>query len=152
MKLSQQEYWSRLPCSPPGNLPIPGIKPGSPGTPVSAGRFFTTWATWKVPQCKQHRQMMGQDGFPGFFQPLPWVFCGCAWRFDQDCHLLWQAEQWHLKYFYIPISLSLSTHTHTHKILKHGKNEFGAMMKLKTKRWGVDAGWSWQVQSNHVSH
>ena len=26
---SRQEYWSRLPCSPPGDLPVPGIKPGS---------------------------------------------------------------------------------------------------------------------------
>ena len=26
----RQEYWSRLPCSPPGDLPNPGIKPRSP--------------------------------------------------------------------------------------------------------------------------
>ena len=26
----RQEYWSGLPCSPPGNLPVPGIKSGSP--------------------------------------------------------------------------------------------------------------------------
>ena len=58
--------------------------------------------------------MIGQNGFPGFFQPLPWVFCGYTWRFDQGCYLLGQAEQWHLKYFHIPISLSLHTHTHTH--------------------------------------
>ena len=25
-----QEYWSGLPCSPPGDLPNPGIEPGSP--------------------------------------------------------------------------------------------------------------------------
>ena len=25
-----QEYWSGLPCPPPGDLPDPGIKPGSP--------------------------------------------------------------------------------------------------------------------------
>ena len=29
-KLSRQEYWSRLSCPPPGDLPNPGIKPGSP--------------------------------------------------------------------------------------------------------------------------
>ena len=49
------------------------------------------------------------------------------------------------------LSLSLSLHTHTHihthththihKILKHGIKDFGAMIKLKTKRWGVDASW-----------
>ena len=27
---SQQEYWSGLPCPPPGGLPDPGIKPRSP--------------------------------------------------------------------------------------------------------------------------
>ena len=26
---SRQEYWSGLPCPPPGDLPNPGIKPGS---------------------------------------------------------------------------------------------------------------------------
>ena len=30
MGFSRQEYWSRLPCPPPGDLPDPGIKPGSP--------------------------------------------------------------------------------------------------------------------------
>ena len=40
--LSRQEYWSGLPCPPPGNLPHPGIKPASPLSPALAGRFFTT--------------------------------------------------------------------------------------------------------------
>ena len=29
-EFSRQEYWSRLPCPPPGDLPNPGIEPGSP--------------------------------------------------------------------------------------------------------------------------
>ena len=29
MGFSRQEYWSGLPCSPPGDLPDPGIKPTS---------------------------------------------------------------------------------------------------------------------------
>ena len=29
MVLSRQEYWSRFPCSPPGDPPNPGIKPRS---------------------------------------------------------------------------------------------------------------------------
>ena len=29
-RFSQQEYWSRLPCPPPWNLPNPGIEPRSP--------------------------------------------------------------------------------------------------------------------------
>ena len=34
----RQEYQSGLPCPPPGDLPDPGIEPGSPAL---AGRFFT---------------------------------------------------------------------------------------------------------------
>ena len=30
MEFSRQEYWSRLPCPPPGDLPEPVIEPGSP--------------------------------------------------------------------------------------------------------------------------
>ena len=31
---SSQEYWSGLPCSPPGEFPNPGIKPMSPASPA----------------------------------------------------------------------------------------------------------------------
>ena len=34
MGLSRQEYWSGLPCPPPGDLPDPGIKPASPVSPA----------------------------------------------------------------------------------------------------------------------
>ena len=30
MEFSRQEYWSGLPCPSPGDLPDPGIEPGSP--------------------------------------------------------------------------------------------------------------------------
>ena len=30
MEFSRQEYWSGLPFPPPGDLPHPGIEPGSP--------------------------------------------------------------------------------------------------------------------------
>ena len=39
MGFSRQEYWSGLPCPPPGDLPDPGIQPVSP---EFAGGFFTT--------------------------------------------------------------------------------------------------------------
>ena len=42
MGFSRQEYWSGLPCLPPGDLP----DPGSPTSPALAGGFFTTTATW----------------------------------------------------------------------------------------------------------
>ena len=37
MGFSRQEYWSRLPCLPPGDLPNPGIKPMSLTSPALAG-------------------------------------------------------------------------------------------------------------------
>ena len=42
MGLSRHEYWSGLPCSPPGNLPNPETEPASLMSPALAGRFFTT--------------------------------------------------------------------------------------------------------------
>ena len=39
---SRQEYWSGLPCPPPGDLPDPGIEPTSLTSSALAGGFFTT--------------------------------------------------------------------------------------------------------------
>ena len=49
MGFSRQEYWSGLPCVPPGALPNPGIEPVSLMSPALAGRLFTTSTTWEVP-------------------------------------------------------------------------------------------------------
>ena len=38
----RQEYYSGLPFPTPGDLPDPGIKPTSLGSPALPGRFFTT--------------------------------------------------------------------------------------------------------------
>ena len=38
MGFPRQEYWNGLPCSPPGDLPDPGIESASPAV---ASRFFT---------------------------------------------------------------------------------------------------------------
>ena len=45
---SRQEYWSGLPCLPPGDLPDPGIQPASVMSPALAGGFFTTTTTWEA--------------------------------------------------------------------------------------------------------
>ena len=42
MGFFQQEYWSRLPFPPPGDLLDSGIEPKSSDSPALAGRFFTT--------------------------------------------------------------------------------------------------------------
>ena len=45
MGFSRQEYWSKLPCPPPGDLPNPGIEPVSLVSLLLAGVFFTTSTT-----------------------------------------------------------------------------------------------------------
>ena len=37
MGFSEQEYWSGLPCHPPGELPNPGVEPVSPPAPAFQG-------------------------------------------------------------------------------------------------------------------
>ena len=53
MEFFKQEYWSGLPCPPPGDLPGPGIEPVSLTSPALAGGcfcfcFFATGATWET--------------------------------------------------------------------------------------------------------
>ena len=48
MGFSRQEYWSGLPCPPPGDLPHPGIQSASLTSPALTGRFFTVSATWEA--------------------------------------------------------------------------------------------------------
>ena len=52
---SRQEYWSQLPCPSPGDLPNPGIKPGSPALqadtllseqPGKVGRRIDAFELW----------------------------------------------------------------------------------------------------------
>ena len=42
MEFPRQEYWSELPCPPPGDLPDSGIEPASSAFPALASRFFLT--------------------------------------------------------------------------------------------------------------
>ena len=50
MGLSRYEYWSGLPCPPPGDLPNPEIKPVSLTSPALTDGFLTTNAPGK-PLC-----------------------------------------------------------------------------------------------------
>ena len=49
-RFSRQEYWSRMPFPPPGDLLNPGIKPRSLTFPALAGEFLTTSATREAPR------------------------------------------------------------------------------------------------------
>ena len=46
MGFSRQEYWSGLPCPPPGDLPNPGIELTSLASPALAGGFITISNIW----------------------------------------------------------------------------------------------------------
>ena len=59
MGFSRQEYWSGLPCPPPGDLPNPGIKPESLISPALAAGFFTTSTTWEAQSAEQKRLKRG---------------------------------------------------------------------------------------------
>ena len=48
MGFSRQEYWSGLPCPPPGDLHNLRIEPPSLTFPAFASGFFTTSATWEA--------------------------------------------------------------------------------------------------------
>ena len=52
MRFSRQEFWNGLPFPPPGDLPDPGIEPTFLMSPALIGEFFTTGATWEVPDRK----------------------------------------------------------------------------------------------------
>ena len=48
----QARTLSGLPFPPPGDLPNPGIEPGSLMSPALAGKFFTTSTTQMAPELK----------------------------------------------------------------------------------------------------
>ena len=48
MGFSRQEYWSGLPCPPPGDLPDPRSETASLMSPTLAGEFFTSNTTWEA--------------------------------------------------------------------------------------------------------
>ena len=49
MRFPRQEYWSGLPCPPPGDLPDPRIEPKFLMAPALEDGVFITSATWEAP-------------------------------------------------------------------------------------------------------
>ena len=68
MGFSQREYWSGLPCLPPGDLPDPGIEPMAFMSPALAGGFFTTSTTWEAPR---HINIRGFGDPWGIYRTIP---------------------------------------------------------------------------------
>ena len=68
MGFSRQEYWSRLSCPPPEDLPDPGIEPVSHKSLALGDRFFTTSTTWEAH--KLHIIVLYFSSFPLFNSTL----------------------------------------------------------------------------------
>ena len=74
MGFSRQEYWSALPCPPPGDLPDPGIEPTS--SPQTGG-FFATESPGK-PVCR-HEHRTAQDLIPELLRLNCWPMWDTSW-------------------------------------------------------------------------
>ena len=64
MGFSRQEYWSGLPCPPPGDLSNSGIEPLSLKSPTLAGGLSTTIAPWET----LGTEYLGSDPFSETFK------------------------------------------------------------------------------------
>ena len=72
MAFSRQEYWSRWPRPPPGDLPDLRTEPLSLMSPALAGGFFTTSPTWygaqlKKNPCQANQYKQSQTAIEGIF-------------------------------------------------------------------------------------
>ena len=72
MKFSRQEYWSGLPCPPPGDLPVPGMEPASPASLALTGGFFTT-----VPPGKPIWRLVNSNSLLIFFYDTTYYLRKC---------------------------------------------------------------------------
>ena len=101
MGFSKQEYWSGLSSPPPGDLPNPGIEPGSLISLALAGRFFTTSTTLDLKlnaqfSCRQILNMFGILVFSSI-QSLShaWLFATSWTAAHQAYHQLLEFTQTH---------------------------------------------------------
>ena len=69
---SKQEYWSGLPCPPPGDLPNSKTELLSPVSPALAGRFFTS----EPPGPVQIKSFWVHSNTVYMCVPHRWVHCG----------------------------------------------------------------------------
>ena len=72
MGFFRQEYWSGLPCPPPGDLPDPGMEPASPSL---ADGFFTT-----EPSGKPISSIWGSHKLLSFLHNAEWETSTLTWR------------------------------------------------------------------------
>ena len=80
LEFSRQEYRNKVSFPPPGDLPDPGMEPGSPAPPALAGDFFATAPPGK-PQCLLISLLAAVLVFAACR-----LFSGCGYR---GCSSLW---------------------------------------------------------------
>ena len=68
VEFSRQEYWSGLPSPPPGDLPDPGVKPGSPALQADS----------LSPEPPVHFPILGSLRFKLFLISLCHIYCVCS--------------------------------------------------------------------------
>ena len=61
MGFSRQEYWSGLPCPPPGDLPHPGIEPWS--QPLQVNSLLSEPPGKSHHNCEEQYSVFGSDVF-----------------------------------------------------------------------------------------
>ena len=64
LRFSRQEYWSGLPCRPPGYLPYPVMESLSLTSPALAGGSLITSATWEAQHFGEFCQFQGSLVLP----------------------------------------------------------------------------------------
>ena len=85
---SRQEYWSGLPCPPPGDLPNPGIEPVSLTSPALAGGLFTTSA--KIQKKKNILKEKSEKDLEHWSAPERWWNLLISWLKEEDKDLLFE--------------------------------------------------------------
>ena len=93
MGFYRQEYWSGLPCSPPGVLPDPGTGPMSLTSPALAGGFFTTRATCCCCSVASHVWLFGTPWTAAHQASLSFISQSlhkpCPHELHKPCPLRW---------------------------------------------------------------
>ena len=83
MGFSRQEYWSGLPFRSPGDLPDPGIKPGSPALQADSLNYLSyrdvpTSPTWC--EIAQRVVELGLKADGCILVPTPYHFLSVSWK------------------------------------------------------------------------
>ena len=98
MGFSKQEYWSGLPCPPPGGLPNPGIKPASPvspALPLGHRRNASLIETWLLFTRSVMSDSLQPHGPQNARLPCPSPSPGvCSNLVDFKIVLLWNSLLW----------------------------------------------------------